>query len=203
MTLAKLPTIRSELFTVSVKNQNETHKIFQILFHNGSNSKNTHILVNFPYFAESKGLLSKATFPANKTSVPSLSLLRGGKVTSHLIKYSHPYDGKAHFSGDGKILSKIRNQSKSLNQSHGHLFTIQVQGLNGFKLRKEKILTTKRTDLDFQFTDEVNGALKFVGWWFKATELKGTINPGELKPQFCFREPDVLNISRTFAYKLK
>jgi len=43
MTLAKLPTIRSELFTVSVKNQNETHKIFQILFHNGSNSKNTHI----------------------------------------------------------------------------------------------------------------------------------------------------------------
>ncbi len=190
--MAMLPTIRSERFCVSLKISNNPHKIFQIVFHTGKKSTNTHVLITFPYFSESNGLLSRLTFPAKRINVPSISLLPEGKVTSHLIKYSHPIDGLAHFSGDRKIITSIRNQSKRLDVSHGHMFTIQMQGLESFKLREgKKKADNKKIDLDFEIKDGIPEAVKFIGWWFKATELKGTINEDLPKqPHFAFREPD-------------
>ncbi len=149
-------------------------------------------MVTFPYFSNSKGLLSRLTFPAGKVSTPTISLLPEGKVTSHLVKYSHPLDGRAHFSGDGKIVTSIKNQSKRLDVSHGHMFTIQMQGIEEFELNEgNKKFSDKRIDLDFEFKEGAPEALKFVGWWFKAMELKGTVNENLPKqPHFAFREPD-------------
>ncbi len=190
--MARLPTIRSERFSVSIKINGKPHKIFQIVFHSGKKSGETHNLITFPYFSNSKGLLSRLTFPSGKITTPSISLLPEGKVTSHLVKYSHPIDGVAHFSGDGKIITSIKNKSKRLDVSHGHMFTIQMQGIQEFKLREgAKKLNDKRIDLDFEFKDGVPEALKFVGWWFKATDIKGTINENVPKqPHFAFREQD-------------
>ena len=190
--MVKLPTIRSKTFSVSVKVGGTPHKIFQIMFHSGTNSRNTYAMIGFPYFSDSKGLLSRLTFPANKRSAPSISLLPEGKVTSHLVKYSHPLDGNTHFSGDGKIITTIRNQSKRLDIGQGHMFTIQIQGIHKFTLREgDKKLDKNRIDLDFEFKDGVPEALKFVGWRFKATDLKGTINASiPAEPKFGFRDPD-------------
>lgn len=190
--MTRLPTIRSEKFSVSVKVNGNPHKIFQIVFHTGINSGNTYVLVGFPYFSNSKGLLSRLTFPANNRTIPSISLLPEGKVTSHLVKYNHPLDGNTHFSGDGKIITTMRNQSKRLDVSQGHMFTIQIQGIHKFKLREgKKELNEKRIDLDFDFKDGVPESLKFVGWWFKAIDLKGTVNPNvPLEPKFGFKEPN-------------
>ncbi|MBI5151782.1 MAG: hypothetical protein HZA34_04410 [Candidatus Pacebacteria bacterium] len=190
--MSKLPTIRSERFAVSLKINDRIHKIFQIVFHTGKTSGKTHNLVTFPYFSDSKGLLSRLTFPAQKLSTLSISLLPEGKVTSHLVKYSHPMDGVAHFSGDGKIITSIKNQSRRLDVSHGHMFTIQMQGIEEFELRDgNKKFGDKRIDLDFEFKDGSPEAVKFVGWWFKATDLKGKINEDIPKqPHFAFREPD-------------
>lgn len=188
----KLPTIRSERFIISVKVAGNLHKIFQIVFFTGKNSGNTYSMVTFPYFSKSKGLLSRVTFPANQKTADSISLIPEGKVTSHLAKYTHPLDGNSHFSGDGKIYTKIRNQSKRLDSSIGHFFTIQVQGVEEFKLREDKKnLTQSKTDIDFDFIDEIPEAIKFVAYWVKATDLKGNINSSQpKKPIFVFREKD-------------
>lgn len=190
--MTKLPTIRSKTFSISVKVNGAPHKIFQIVFHSGTNSRNTYAMIGFPYFSDSKGLLSRLTFPANRKSSPSISLLPEGKITSHLVKYSHPLDGNTHFSGDGKIITTIRNQSRELNVSHGHMFTIQIQGIDKFTLREgAKKLDKNRIDLDFEFKDGIPDALKFVGWWFKVTELKGKVDASiPPNPKFGFREPD-------------
>lgn len=188
--MAKLPTIRSERFSISIKINDETYKIFQIVFHSGNKSRETYNLITFPYFSEPKGLLSRLTFPANKVTAPSLSFIPEGRVTSHLVKYSHPIDGNAHFSGDGKIITSIKNKSKRLDVSHGHMFTIQMQGIQSFELREgEKKLNDKRIDLDFEFSNGIPEAVKFIGWWLKATDIKGNINEKLPKqPHFAFRE---------------
>lgn len=181
--MAKLPTLRSKKFPVSVKISGKPHKIFQIVFHSGIKDSNTYNLITFPYFSKSKGLLSRIAFPAKKINVPRISLLPQGKVTSHLVKYSHPLDGMAHFSGDGKIITTLRNKSKRLDISHGHMFTIQMQNIEAFVFReKDKKSNKNRVDLDFEFKDGIPEALKFTGWWYKATDLKGKRDP-KMSPQ--------------------
>lgn len=187
----KLPVLRSDKFSVSLKIGGVVRKIFQIGFHSGKVSGNTYCFVNFPYFSQSKGLLSRATFIANRKYLSTISLLPEGKTTSHLVKYNHPLDGMSHFSGDGKIVSSIKNQSKRLDVSHGHMFTIQIQGLDDFVLREVKRLNHKIVDLDFDVGNVKLEAFKFIGRWYKATELKGTIaNKTKLEPKFAFRDPD-------------
>jgi len=187
--MALLPTLRSKKFTVSIEVGGVRHKIFQIIFQVGKDSGNTYLMINFPYFSESKGLLSRATFPANTKTCPSISLIPEGKVTSHLVKYSHPLDGNAHFSGDGKIYTVLRNKSRRLDVTHNHMFTIQIQNLNAFAIKDdEKKLTITKTDVDFKFIDQEPPAIKFIGRWAKVTDIKGTMNPGQPQPQFAFRD---------------
>lgn len=187
----KLPTIRSERFAVAVRRNGTSYKIFQIVFHTGRDSGSTHILIDFPYFTKTQGLLSRSALPANQSNSFNLSLLPEGRVTTKRIKYSHPMSGKAHFSGDGQIIKKLENQSKRLDATHGHLATIQVQGIEDFQIRMDKKLGPKKTDLDFEFTDDITGALKFVIWWSKVTDIKGILDRSQpLKPQFGFRDAD-------------
>jgi hypothetical protein len=54
-------------------------------------------------------------------------------LTMHHVKYTHHMDGESHFSQQGKILTKIRRRSNSLQVYGGHLFTIQLQGLSDFQ----------------------------------------------------------------------
>jgi hypothetical protein len=60
----------------------------------------------------------------------------GGKVTSHLVKYSHHPDGRAHFSQDGKILTAIKRQSIALDRQNGHMFTLYIQGLHALDVAR-------------------------------------------------------------------
>lgn len=184
----KLPTLRSIRYSIGITNNGKTNKIFQVGFHSGKESKNTHLFINFPYFQHPKGILSLITLQPNDTTPGNVSLIPGGKLTTHLVKYSHPIDGKAHFSADGKIYTSLKTHSKRLDTSIGHLFTIQTQGLDSFELLKIKRLTLNATDLDFKIENETPEAYKFVGRWFKSTELKGTINKNVPKaPIFRFR----------------
>ncbi len=67
-----------------------------------------------------------------------------------------------------------------------------MQGLDEFELRDgDKKFNNKRIDLDFEFDGEVPEALKFIGWWFRVTDIKGTINENIPKqPHFAIREQD-------------
>lgn len=158
----------SESFVVGVTNKGITSKIFRIHFHQNNKGEES-IIVSLPYFEKTKGLLSRMTYPANSRLVDKLSMKIGGKTTSNTVKFSQWIDGNSHFSEDGKILTTIKNFSNPLSTQIGHLFTIQIQGLKGFKLKTDvKKKTIKEVDLDFTLLHEVK-SIKFTGWWYDAS----------------------------------
>ena len=165
--------LRSKRFGVHVKSNGILYEIFQIIFHLSKSSQNFQIFVTFPKFISSNGLVSKVTFPANKKKAKKLSLVPGGKTTSHLVKYSHAENGYAHFSQDKKVYGNvIYNQSNPLTKTTDHLFTIQIQGINGFTSTKtSKRKTIKTIDIDFELKDSQK-AIKFTGWWYNVKNIR-------------------------------
>jgi len=98
------------------------------------------------------------------------NLEHGGKVTSHLVKYSHHVDGRAHFSQDGKIFTAIKRQSLALDKRQGHLFSLLIQGLNALDPAKDELQSTKRAAIEFAM--EPPAAIKFVGRWFDVNAMR-------------------------------
>src|SRR3982074_3490622 len=107
--------VQSERVVCVVKIGDLTAKAFQIGF-----DKDGSLFIHFPYFRHRTGILSSAEIPATGERKVDVNLEHGGKVTSHLVKYSHHPDGRAQFSQDGKILTAIVRQSISLDTQHGH-----------------------------------------------------------------------------------
>ena len=173
-----LPTIRAKRFVISAKISNEYHKIFDITFHTGETSNKTYIFISFPYLKLTKGVLARFTVPIDNITQSTISYLNEAKRTNNLVKFSHPLDGNAHFSGDKQIKTKLWNKSFPLNEKIQNLFTINFQGLDVFEKRNvnQKRLTVKATDLDFVF-DEIPKAIKFTGRWIKATDVIGKRSP--------------------------
>ena len=119
-----LRVFKSKRFVVSVKLRERRYKILQIMF----SKRDGSIYINFPYYSDTRGLISLVTYPGD-ISTTHLRLEPGGRVTSHLVKYSHHQDGRAHFSQDGKIKTEVKKMSVPLTEINGHFFTVQIQGL--------------------------------------------------------------------------
>jgi hypothetical protein len=167
--------IRAERVVCTVRAGQLRVKAFQVVFH-----KDGSFFISFPYFRHRTGLLSASSIPANGSRESQVNLEHGGKVSSHLVKYSHHIDGRAHFSQDGKIFTAIRRQSIALDRQHGHIFSLLIQGLNALDPAKDELQSTKRASIEFSM--ETPEAIKFVGRWFdvKAMRFSGptpTIGP--------------------------
>ena len=95
------------------------------------------LFVNFPYYKHKQGIAGHFKFPANLYS-HNLNLIKEGKVTSHLVKYSHHPDGEAHFSQDGRVLTTIKKKSLRLCEVDDHIFTVLFQGISNFSYADRK-----------------------------------------------------------------
>jgi hypothetical protein len=146
------------------------HKLFQVFF-----AKDGSLFVSFPYFRHREGILAATMSPANGQPTSQVNLEIGGKVTSHLVKYSHHPDGRAHFSQTGKVRTQVKRQSLPLNEYRGHIFSLQIQGIEAFERADEiKDIGTnaKRSTLIFPIGQpSEDGALKFVGYWYEVSTL--------------------------------
>lgn len=188
----KIFSFKSENFTISAKNKGKVYKLFKISFHHTKNTDKTSIIVSFPYHKNSNGLLSLVTFPHNNIKVDKLSLIPGGKVTSHKIKYSHWKDGNVHFSQDGKIFTFKKEPSDILDKAIGHIFTAQFKGLKGFEEKMDqKKLTNKEIDFDIDLLNEDDDSIKFTGWWYEYS----TVHPinNEFNTIYTFKEDNGVN----------
>lgn len=195
--LGKIFTFKSKNFTVSAKKNGRQYKLFKISFHNTKNTDKASIIISFPYHKNSNGLLSLATFPANTLKVDKLSLIPGGKVTSHKIKYSHWSDGNVHFSQDGKIFTFKKEPSDSLDRGIGHIFTAQFKGVKGFEEKiDEKKINDKEIDLDIDIENIDDDSLKITGWWYEYSTVHS--NKNEFNTIYAFEQDDGLK-SMCFA----
>ena len=130
------------------------------------------LFVNFPYCRNRIGLLSSSAIPANGSQETEVNLESGGKIASHLAKYSHHRDGRAHFSQDGKIFTAIKRQSVALDIQSGHIFSLYIQGLNALDQvdeSKDLVPSPKRALVNFEV--KPSEAVKIVGRWYDVTSL--------------------------------
>ena len=140
----KVDAIRAERIVCTVRTGQLRVKAFQVVFHEDGS-----FFISFPYFRHRTGLLSISTIPANGSRESQVNLEEGGKVTSHLVKYSHHVDGRAHFSQDGKIFTAIKRQSIALDKQHGHIFSLLIQGLTALNPAGDELQSTKRAAIEF------------------------------------------------------
>jgi hypothetical protein len=170
MKAVRIEAFRSEHVIVTLQLGSKRHKILRLFF-----GRDGSLYVSFPYFRYHTGILAVATIPGNGQNTSQLNLQTGGKVASHLVKYSHHPDGRAHFSQDGKVFTQIKRQSVALDRQCGHIFTVQIQGIEGFDAAADKKdigTSPKRTSLTFDLPeDSTTQTIKVVGRWFDISGL--------------------------------
>lgn len=125
------------------------------------------VYIFFPGFADTSGIVCRAVMRAGVSGQTILDLKDNGRVTSHLVKYAHHPDGRAHFSQTGKVKTEIRRQSVPLHKQRGHLFTIQVQDFTSFP----RLPYPRKAQLTFNLLENVR-ALKITGWRYHFSDLK-------------------------------
>ncbi len=159
---------RAECTVCVIKIGTQRYKAFQVVW--GADGS---LFVTFPYFKHNEGILTASRLPGNGQTECVIDLEDGGKVSSYLVKYSHHVDGTAHFSQTGKIITAIRRQSLPLGQQNGHIFSMQVQGLEA--LTQADPITDvftrdpKRSVIDFETPP--TQAIKFVGRWYDVSQI--------------------------------
>jgi len=166
--MRSLPCFRAEKFVCCAVVLGIHYKLIQLIFQRRDGS----VLVSFPYYEHSTGLVSMATLPAHGSQ---LDLRPGGKITSHLVKYAHHPDGEAHFSQDGKVVTAVRRQAVPLDDVGGHLFTVHIAGFDSFQILSERELATspkiRRTTLNFDYGATTPRAIKIVARLFTTDSL--------------------------------
>ena len=180
---------------ITVKADGHRHKIFQIFFR-----KDGSVFVSFPYFSKTEGILAEVTVRGAPGSSCEVNLADTGKVASHLMKYSHHPDGRAHFSQDGKVKTEIKRQSVPLRDQEGHLFTLLFQGLRAFtpvNAKNENQSSLKRTTLTFDVPDRFPKAFRIVGRWFWLEDLQvEPVRPAKIGPIVQLMDVDTLRNAR-------
>jgi hypothetical protein len=180
--------VRSERVVCVVKVGELRAKAFQIGF-----DKDGSLFIHFPYFQHREGILSSSEIPATGERKADVNLEHGGKVTSHLVKYTHHTDGWAHFSQDGKIFTAIRRKSISLDTQNGHMFTLYIQGLHALEVAKTARdadgVSVKRSVIDYQIQPTAE-AIKFVGRWLDINKLRVSEPNATVGPRHTMVDPD-------------
>lgn len=178
--------IRSDHIVCVIKAADLRVKAFQVIFREDGS-----LFINFPYFRHRTGLLSSSAIPANGKRQSDVNLEQGGKVTSHLVKYSHHPDGRAHFSQTGKIITAVKRQSIALATQNGHIFSLLIQGLDALKAAdpvKDSCDSTKRALIEFAM--EPPGAVKFVGRWLDVNKMRFNNPTPTIGPVVNMLDPD-------------
>jgi hypothetical protein len=164
-----IQAIRAERVVCIVKVADARRKVFQIFF-----GKDRSLFITFPYYRHREGLLCASEIPpSDAPKQQEIDLAVGGKVASHLVKYSHHPDGRAHFSQTGKIVTAVKRQSIDLDKQHGHIFSLNIQGIDALDAAdpvKDINSGADRQVVDFEV--EPTEALKFVGRWYDVDRMR-------------------------------
>jgi hypothetical protein len=164
--------------------------IFQVQF----SPRDGSIFVNFPYFQHTTGIVSAAALGPGSSG--QLKLEVGGRIASHLVKYSHHPDGIVHFSQDGRVISAVRKQGVPLAQLDGHFFTVHATGLERFRASgpkdvRDRLPNPRRTSLSFRLTGRRPRSVKFVGRLHLSDSLERMLpDRGVLEPKVMTLSPD-------------
>lgn len=147
----------------------------QIMFHKRDGS----IFVQFPYFRHHDGIATIVRLADDGSARRTVSFADEGKVTSHLVKYSHHPDGRVHFNQDGKVTPKIRRHANfRLDLPIGKLFQLHAFfPAAGFLPLDASNMRKGRPNLVFNYPKEVPSAVRITAEWRRKTEVAQWSSP--------------------------
>ena len=156
---------------IGIRWRNECRDLLQVQFHG------PRIFIHFPYQPDAPGILNRVEVPPGSTH--NINVTDTADGTTRHVKYSHPIDGRAHFSQDGQIVTTIRNQAQPLNRSVGHIFSVDIAGISLFRKCSNKV-PPGTSSSQFVFNGKhPPDPLHCAGFWFKLEEgnPEGMTNP--------------------------
>ena len=167
----------AERSTVVVGHLRGLFQICQITF----NRKNGGIYAQFTYFGGTDGGIAGVHTLEGKRE-DTVNLGEHGLVASSPVKYSHPPDGAAHFSQDGRVITKIRRQSFPLDGPEGFLFELHMYHPQKFKALFPGEEKKKRLYLPWLFTDRLPSAVTLSAEWRRIEGVRDQIGPDNRGP---------------------
>jgi hypothetical protein len=144
----------------------QVSKLCQITF-----NKNGSVFAQFTYFGQATGVVAAYVLTPGQTTHKVL-LAESGLLASVPVKYSHPPSGNAHFSQDGRVVSKIRRQSFELAASEGHLFELHAWYLHAFEQIKPGEEKLRRLYLPWLFNGPFPEGVALAVEWRRKTGLR-------------------------------
>jgi hypothetical protein len=147
---------RARAFNIIAASRGRLHKLLKLQF--GSDGS---IYAMIPQFSHSDGIVARVNLTRGLSYPTDVQLPQFGKVTSHIVKYSHHPDGRAHFSQDGRVLTEIKRSAAPLDVQRGHLFTMQVEPLSALPAPRAN---DKSFQLNVDFVPDAPRAVKLVAF---------------------------------------
>jgi hypothetical protein len=145
-------------------------------------SKDGSLMVLFPHLDLAPGIVSHAKIPA----VPpfTVHLEPAGRVTGHVVKYSHHQSGKAHFSLSAKTTSEVGRASIPLSEENVLIFRVHVYFPNGFAEWKADKQAKDRVYFPTLFNPNLPTAITIQASWRRKQFLVDRLDrkEGELGP---------------------
>jgi hypothetical protein len=141
-------------------------KICQITFHKGS------LFVQFTYFGDTAGIVAKVDPIQISATKWQMNLGTVGKLAPSLVKYSHPQDGRAHFSQDGKLITSVWRDSFPLSTGRGPVFEIHAFQPTRFDELAPTETRAARLYAPFFFEGKVPRAIAVNGLWWPITQVR-------------------------------
>lgn len=163
-----LSYFRGERATVLICSQSlgGCRQLCQITF----NKKTGAIYAQFTYFSGKRGVVVKAQCLVAADGTSRIEFAERGLVSSTLVKYSHPPNGRAHFSQDGKVVTKVWADSLPLDGPEGNLFEIHAYHLDAFAPLVAGEEKKGRVYLPFATVESPSG-VSVVAEWRRKREL--------------------------------
>lgn len=129
--------------------------------------------IHFPYQPSTLGNLKRVEVDPGTQAQVDLAVQSG--VTIHKVKYTHHVDGEAHFSQDRKIYTAIRNAARPLDDSAGHVFSLDIMGVDLFR---PSTLPPRYPAVQLSWPHpEPPSALRVAGYWQRISPAP---SPGSL-----------------------
>ena len=149
--------------------------VCQIVF----NKRDGSVFVLFPHFRQRDGIATVVRLGDGGAARKSVSFTDEGKVTSHLVKYSHHPDGRVHFSQDAKVRTEIRRQAKfRLDGPIGKLFQLHALfPVGGFLPLDESTMRSGRPHLVFNYPQEIPSAVRIAAEWRRKVDVASWSEP--------------------------
>lgn len=147
------------------------HQLCQILF-----GKDGSIYVQFPYFKRRTGIVSEVRFEPGAQFPTTVSLTDQGKVTSHLVKFTHHTSGEVLLSQTGRVRTEIRRMSFPLAGPIGRVFELHAYWLSGFEPLERGKAKSDRPYLPFVFRD-IPFAVVVSAQWRRKRAIEANFEP--------------------------